>query len=242
MADTDHGVALVEQVIARVSAEPGRLVVGYAPRAGAWLDGAPAPVPADVLATMRLPGGRPLSPALRRWLAFDTGLLVRFGWFAPDGSYRLTPRPLGEIAAAEFGEPWATLYRPVSARFAECFLLPGGSDSRRVLAVDDPDEAGEYPVLALDVDDMPCIELMYPGFDVYLADTAGVIRRPSGGYSTLAADPTYGPRMRTHARHAFGGEYGATFPEPPFDAGVLDAGMLDAGVLDAGVLDGGNPA
>lgn len=219
---TDGAVALVEQVIARVSAEPGRLVLDYAPWAGTWLDGPPAPVPADVLATLRFPGGRPLPPSLRRWLEFDASMLTRFGWFAPGGGHRLAPRPLGDVAAAEFGEPWATIYRPVSARFAECFLLPGGSDSRRVLVVDEPDEAGEYPVFALDIDDLPCMELMYPGFDVYLADTAGVINKPSGGYSTLAADATYGSRMRTHARHAFRGEYAATFPEPPFDGSVFD--------------------
>jgi hypothetical protein len=107
----DHGVALVEQVIARVSAELGRLVLDYEPHAGTWLDGPPAPVPAEVLATLRLPNGRPLSPSLRRWLAFDTNLLARFGWFAPDGSHRLTPRPLGDVAAAVYAEPWARLSR-----------------------------------------------------------------------------------------------------------------------------------
>ena len=64
---------------------------------------------------------------------------------------------------------WASLFEPIADRFGECFLLPGGSDSRRVLAVGEPDTIGEYPVLALDVDDMPFLGLMYPGFDVYLA-------------------------------------------------------------------------
>ncbi|WP_326558545.1 hypothetical protein [Micromonospora sp. NBC_01796] len=218
----EHGVGLVERVIASVAAKPDHLILDYAPWAGAWLDGPPTPVPTDVLATLRFPSGRPLPPSLRRWLAYDTSLLTRFGWFPPDGSHRLTPRPLGELAAVEYGEPWATLYRPVSARFTECFLLPGGSDSRRVFAVTEPDETGEYPVLSLDVDDLPCIELMYPGFDVYLADTAGLITMPEGGYTALATDPTYGPRMRTHARHAFDGRYGSTFPEPPFDDTVFD--------------------
>src|SRR5688572_28128759 len=127
-----HGTELVERVIASVSVEPGRPVLDYAPRAGTWLDGPATPVPAEILDTLTFPSGRPLSPGLRRWLAFDTSLLTRFGWFAPGGR-SLTPRPLGEIAAEEFGEPWGSLYRPTSARFGECFLLPGGSDSRRVL-------------------------------------------------------------------------------------------------------------
>lgn len=218
---SEHGVALVERVVASVSASPDRLILDHAAWAGAWVDGPLEPVPTDVLATLSFPSGRPLPPSLRRWLAYDTSLLTRFGWFASDGGHRLTPRPLGDLAAAEFGEPWATIYRPVSARFGECFLLPGGSDSRRVLAVTEPDDIGEYPVFALDVDDMPCIELMYPGFDVYLADTAGLIAGPEGSYTALASDSTYGPRMRTHARQVFGGRYGSTFPEAPFDDTVF---------------------
>ncbi|MFK3983797.1 hypothetical protein ACI2K4_25885 [Micromonospora sp. NPDC050397] len=217
----EHGVPLVERVIASISAAPARPVLNYAPWAGTWLDGPPTPVPDDVLATMAFPSGRPLPPGLRRWLAYDTSLLTRFGWFTPDGSHRLTPRPLGVLAAAEYGEPWATLYHPFSTRFTECFLLPGGSDSRRVFAVAEPDETGEYPVLALDIDDLPCVELMYPGFDAYLADTAGLVTMPGGSYPALATDATYGPRMRTHARRTFGGGYGWTFPEAPFDDSVF---------------------
>jgi hypothetical protein len=61
-------------------------------------------------------------------------------------------------------------------------------------------------VFALDVDDIPCIELMYPGLDVYLAHTAGVIEVDPGlGYSALADDPRYAARMRDHARNFFAG-------------------------------------
>ncbi|WP_216678553.1 hypothetical protein [Streptomyces sp. MNP-20] len=81
-----------------------------------------------------------------------------------------------------------------------------GSDSRRVLATGAVDEYGEYPVFALDIDDLPCIELMYPGLDVCLADTAGLITRAGHRYSAPADDPAYGPRMRTHARQVFAGE------------------------------------
>ncbi|TVL90341.1 hypothetical protein [Streptomyces sp. SAJ15] len=200
----DHGAALTERVIASVEAEPHRLILDYAPWAGPWLDGPPEPVPADVLATATFPSGRPLPPSLRRWLAFDGGFFRRFGWFGPD--HRFTPRPLGRLARDTLGDEWGGVYDALSTRFDECFLLPGGSDSRRVLATGEPDDHGEYPVFALDVDDIPCIELMYPGLDVYLADTAGVITCQGRGYSALAEDRTYGRRMRTHARNVFGGE------------------------------------
>ncbi|MFJ1705938.1 hypothetical protein [Kitasatospora sp. NPDC088346] len=225
----DHGLALTERAIAAVDADPHRLVLDYNEAAGPWVGGERTPFPADLLATAALPGGRPLSPSLRRWLAYDTSLLRRFGWFGPttwyadrptgatgaDPGFELTPRPLGELARAEYGDGWGAVYDALSGRFPECFLLPGGSDSRRVLAVGAPDGHGEYPVFALDIDDLPCIELMYPGFDVYLADTAGLITRRGSGYSALAADHRYGARMHLHARHAFGGAMAEECLDPP---------------------------
>ncbi|MEV6928331.1 hypothetical protein AB0M46_28120 [Dactylosporangium sp. NPDC051485] len=201
----NHGVELVDRVIESVRADPGRLVLDYNKWAGPWVEGAPAPL----AGVETFPSGRPAPASLRRWLAYDSGLLRRHKWF--DDAGRLTPRTLGEIALEEYGEALGGFYASpaLAGRFAECFLLPGGSDSRRVLATGAPDASGEYPVFALDVDDLPCIELMYPGFDVYLADTAGVLGVERGpGYSSLGSDRTYGPRMREHARNFFGGEYG----------------------------------
>jgi len=92
-----RGVQLVDEVVASVSAEPGRLVLDYASWVGAWLEGPPRPVPADVLATLTFPSGRPLP--LRRDL--PRSALQQCG---------LTP-------ATHIGAP-------TSARFARCFLLP----------------------------------------------------------------------------------------------------------------------
>ncbi len=200
-----HGTALTERVIASVEADPHRPILAYSPWAGPWLTGEPEPLPADLLADAVFPSGRPLPPSLRRWLAFDAGLLRRFGWL--DGDGRFTPRSLGELAHDELGELWGSCFDPVSDRFDECFLLPGGSDSRRVLATGVGDAHGEYPVYALDVDDLPCIELMYPGLDVYLADTCGLLTIEGDGYSSLAEDAVYGRRMLTHAHQVFGGGF-----------------------------------
>lgn len=192
----EHGVALVERVIGAVRTEPGRLVSPYNKWDGPWVDGVPTAAAVPDL----FPSGRPVSPSIRRWLEFDGSLLRRFGWFDDAGAF--TPRPIAAIAATAFG-PIGDMYGSpaLAERFGECFLLPGGSDSRRVLATGTPDPLGEYPVFALDTDDLPCIELMYPGFDVYLAETAGVIEADRDGksYSALLDDPGYGRRMREQA-------------------------------------------
>ncbi|GLW69648.1 hypothetical protein Kpho02_19470 [Kitasatospora phosalacinea] len=201
----DHGRALTERALARVRADPSRLVLDHDRFAGPWVEGPLRPRP-DLTA---FPSGHPLPPSLRAWLAYDSGMLERHGWF--DRSGALAPRTLGEIAVEEYGELWGSCFEPFSALFGECFLLPGGSDSRRVLSVGpygERDELGEYPVFALDVDDLPYAVLMHPGFDVYLAETAGVL--PSDGrpgYDRLRHDPRYAARMRAHARGRLRGEY-----------------------------------
>lgn len=65
---------------------------------------------------------------------------------------------------------------------------------------------------APDFDDLPFVGLMYPGFDVYLAHTAGLIEREFTGYTALAGDPVYGRRMREHTRLRFAGRLCAEFP------------------------------
>jgi hypothetical protein len=211
--DAHHGAALVERVIAAVGTDPRRPVLnhnlGFAfpPQgAGPWVHGELNPMPEELLAAAEFPSGRPLSPSLRRWLAFDTSLLRHFGWL--DAGYGFTPWTLGRLTRSRYGDEWGAFFEEASmgTRFDECFLLPGGADSCRVLVTGATDEYGEYPVLALDVDDIPCAALMYPGFDVFLADTAGLLEQQKArGYSALADDPRYGARMRTQAGHYFDG-------------------------------------
>ncbi|WP_435592603.1 hypothetical protein [Nocardia sp. bgisy118] len=207
-ASSAHGVALTERVIEAVRRAPEASALDY--QHVPWVEGSPQPMAADVLADMVFPSGRPLPPSLRAWLAFDVSLLERYGWFGQDGAF--APRPLDQLVDDELGGPWAEFFTPLAERFGECFLLPGGSDSRRVLAVGEPDAEGEYPVIALDVDDLPFAGLMYPGFDVYLAHTAGLVRMEFPTYTALFEHAIYGSRMRTHAVHRFAGEAYAEFP------------------------------
>lgn len=207
--DAVHGVALVERVIEVVRRNPGASALSYADVP--WVTGGVArPMAADALAEAVFPSGRPLPPSLRAWLAYDTSLLEDHDWFADDGGF--APRRLDELVADELGDMWGDLYTPIADRFPECFLLPGGSDSRRILSVTEPDQEGEYPVLGVDVDDLPFVGLMYPGFDVYLGNTAGLVEHEFESYTDLMDDPRYNRRMHRHAALTFGGESCFEYP------------------------------
>jgi hypothetical protein len=163
---------------------------------------------------------------LKRWLAFDAGWLESFGWFASLEPPIFSPRTIGQIADAEFGRDYELLkqitgvegdlnfYGPLDERLPECFLLPEGSDSRRIFAVTEPDELGEYPVIVIDEDDIPYAAVMYPGFDVYMADEAGVLDLDFGAYEDLHDDERFASRMRAHAGHIFAGRPGAEMQDP----------------------------
>ncbi|MFE3796396.1 hypothetical protein [Nocardia tengchongensis] len=207
-----HGVGLTRRVIEMVRRQPARAMfepvewVGHTP----WVEGEARPMAAEAAGPPVFPSGRAVSPSLREWLAFDVSMFERCGWFDADGGF--APRSLDQLVDDELGQPWGETYKDLAGRFPECFLLPGGSDSRRVLAVGEVDSHGEYPVLALDVDDMPYAGLMFPGFDVHVAEAAGLVDCKFQTYTDLARDPVYGPRMREHAAHCFDGQFSAEYP------------------------------
>ncbi|WP_354644401.1 hypothetical protein [Kitasatospora camelliae] len=199
MNESMHGAALVERVIARVSEE------GW-PTSEAPDADEPVPLPPEVIDRLRLPGGRPLPPSLRRWLAYDGSWFEELGWYEDVREPELVGRPLGataeELYGGETGDPLVAMFADFERLLpAPCLPLVGGCDSRRLLYLGEPDSTGEYPVLVTDVDDLPFVAVMYPGLDVYLADLAEVIDLDFGTYTSLAEHPEYGPRMREHAEH-----------------------------------------
>jgi hypothetical protein len=223
-----QGVELIERVIERVQADP-RAIAGFC---GDNPLHEPRPMPADRLASLTFPSGKPLPPSLRRWLAFDMSWLAEFGWFDAAGNF--TPRTLDAIVTDEFEELWGQMYEPVAARTGECFLLPGGSDSRRIFAVTEPDSTGEYPVLVIDTDDLPYAAVMYPGFDVFMADEAGLkgVACDWGTYEDLFNDTRYAARMREHAKRLFNGRPSAEISDAEWGA-IENLDALD-GVDTAG--------
>ncbi len=221
-----QGADLIELVIARVRADP-YAIAGFC---GDYPLAEPRPLAPDVLARLTFPSGKPLPPSLRRWLAFDASWLESLGWFASGQEGVFTPRRIDEIVTVEFEALWGEMYEPLADRLGECFLLPEGSDSRRVYAVTAPDVLGEYPVVVIDTDDLPYAAVMYPGLDVYLGDLAGVLDLEFGTYEALHEDPRYAARLRQHARHLFGGKPGIEIYEEEW--GGLEAEDYASGAGD----------
>lgn len=188
MPKAPRGVVLVEQVIAAARAE-----------ARGALQGQPAPVPAETLATLTFAGGQPLPPSLRRWLAFDAGYL---GFFDRIAKPAFQPQTFTELVIAEFpgAEEYAdTLWAPFQKILpGDCYLVPGGADSRRFLYVGTPADDGEYPVFVFDNDDVPYVAIEAPGLDVYLADQFGL---PSHAHGAAIADQA---RRNFHGFRSFG--------------------------------------
>src|SRR5512146_621956 len=202
-----QGSDLIELVIAQIRADP-TAIAGFC-------GDSPLPNPRsltpEALEALTFPSGLPLPPSLKRWLAFDVSWLASFGWFAEGRPGVFTPLRIDEIVTAEFEELWGEMYEPLADRCGECFLLPGGSDSRRIYAVTgQPDALGEYPVLVIDTDDVPYAAVMYPGFDVFMSDEASVpgATFDFGTYESLSGDPRYTSRIQHHANTLFGGAIG----------------------------------
>ncbi|MEV8099343.1 hypothetical protein [Kitasatospora sp. NPDC085879] len=211
-----HGEALIERVIAKVRED------GWATADMPDLADEPVPLPAEAIDRLRMPGGRPLPPSLRRWLAFDSALPVGLGWYPEPSSPDLGGGSLAETADELYGfDTGTTVWSEMFAEFeallpGRCLPLVGGCDSRRLLYIGEPDSAGEYPVLVTDLDDMPYVAVMYPGLDVYLADEAGLLDLDFDTYTGLMDHPVYGARMREHAERTRLGSDGLEIQDLPF--------------------------
>ncbi len=106
-------------------------------------------------------------------LQVDLGWMRRaFGWFDAEG--RLLARPFAALVTDHAGA-LAEAFSDVLARFpGHALPLDAGSDSARFLYLGDPDAFGEYPVIGIDHDDLPEVDVVYAGFDSWLADALGV--------------------------------------------------------------------
>jgi hypothetical protein len=234
---TAQGVALIDLVIEQVRNDP-YAIAGFC---GDYPLVEPHPLAPEVLAGLTFPSGKPLPPSLTRWLAFDASWLQSFGWFASLEPPVFTPRTLGQIADAEFATKGSIsgYYTPLDPLFPECFLLPEGTESRRIFAVTElPDELGEYPVLVLDDSDVayPYAAIMYPGFDVYLGDLPGLLDLELRDYEGLHEDARYAARLALHARRLFGGKRSIEGTDPEW--GHEEADEEVNGEIDADTANG----
>jgi hypothetical protein len=189
-----QGVALIEAVINKIQKEGLKQFGGYS------FD-TPKPLSSEQIDSLTFPGGKPLSPCIKRWLRFDASWFEALGWLTRnENGVSFTGKIVSEFAAKEYGEDMKEFFAPLDKIFdGFLFLLPLGSDSRRALYVGKTDEVGEYPVFYTDIDDGADVGLMYPGFDVYMADLVGLFQLEFATYTALCTHPAFKDRMKTHS-------------------------------------------
>jgi hypothetical protein len=180
-------------VVAKLSREKtlklGGCGIPYAP---------PKPLDAKKIDALAFPGGKPLPPSLKRWLAFDARYLGIFKSLARPKLERVS---FLDMMKHEFDARTAETYDFSFVLPGDCYVVPGGSDSRRFLYVGDVDDAGEYPILLVDTDDTPFVCVEYPGLDVYLAMEFGVVKAHGADeYAGLFEDPAWKSAMEAQAR------------------------------------------
>lgn len=183
-----RGAALVELAISAIERAGARKALGHAAEG----------LSEEALAKLTFPGGKPLPPSLRRWLAYDAHWIE---WFEDLARPTLPEVGFHRMMVEQFDEQMADVWDFSEMLPEHCYCVPGGSDSRRFLYVGQADEEGEYPILLVDTDDVPFVCVEYPGFDVYLASSFDAIElRGEEVYSGLFSDPLYGPAMVKQAR------------------------------------------
>jgi hypothetical protein len=145
---------------------------------------------------------------------FDGRWLRQLGWFAGPDAPELTSKTLARFAEDEYGDDLGAAFEQLASILTgQLYLLPLGSDSRRALYVGESDGIGEHPVIVTDVDELPYVAIMYPGFDVYMADLTGVLSFPFETYEALHDHPEYGARLSEHAKMNLGGRRGIQLGE-----------------------------
>lgn len=163
---------------------------------------------------LRLPNGAPLTPSMRRWLAFDAGAL---GWFDDLANPSFRRQDLLAYAQSTLDPAAARCFEGLAQGLMPglCLGVPLGADSRRFVYLSKPDAAGEYPVMIIDVDDMPLVCVGYAGLDVYLATYAALLRVPKV-YGDCRSDPRFAARMQHHEHVVLGGRSSVEMYEPGF--------------------------
>ncbi len=180
-AAVERGSALVARVIERIQSDEGCEIDVVDPR----------PLAPEVLARLTFSNGLPLPPSLKALLAYDASWVMRtLGWFHDLDEPTLEVAPVWRVVKENLGPGCHLAYKRLPSPLPDaCALaLDGGSESLRLLFLCDPDEAGEYPVLGVDVDDTPVVTFESPGFDTWLAEQAGVLEPSRAPWSALVKE------------------------------------------------------
>jgi ankyrin repeat protein len=139
----------------------------------------PQPVSKKLLDKARIKGDLELSPSMKRFMEFDVSWFAnRFEIF--DDTESLEFAPVSVAIALRDGlndDVFWTCFKKLPSPMpqSDCLPLDTGSETMRILFLGIKDKYGEYPVLNLDIDDTPCIDLAASGFDIWLAGYSGLI-------------------------------------------------------------------
>ena len=158
--------SLIGRVISKLRADGGGSGFGCAPYEK------PRPLAADKLAKLTLPGGKPLSPSLRTWLAFAGS------WDVPVMDRgKLQHETVSEIVARIFDAERSDdedYFDAIDAEYpAGGFVLPQSASQAHVLYLGVTDDAGEHPILGFEIAEGGWVK--YPSFASFLADYFGVV-------------------------------------------------------------------
>ncbi len=125
------------------------------------------PVSAALAKKLVFEGGAPVPDSVRRWLAFDSGML---GWRIDRKTGKVATKLIGALLGSAFPDTrdgdWSDFEVLLPARGIR---VPGGEMHCEILYLGNLVD-GEYPVLAIDNDGAPMVTIYSPGFDVWLAE------------------------------------------------------------------------
>jgi len=136
----------------------------------------PEPVePSSLVRKLKLPNGEPMSPAMKELLAVDAAWL---GIAYDDEEAEIEGASLEEVVGEHFGEEAIPAFAEAYELLGDdCVLFTTELERPACLYVGEPDEQGEYPVLAMTWQDGVAKIGGFVPFDVWAAQELGGLER-----------------------------------------------------------------
>jgi hypothetical protein len=138
--------------------------------------GTPEPVePGSLVRKLRLPNGEPMSPAMKELLGVDAAWL---GIAYDDEEAEIEGASLEEVVEEHFGEEAVAAFAEAYEMLGDdCVLFTADLERPACLYVGEPDDEGEYPVLAMTWQDGVARIGGFVPFDVWAAQELGGLER-----------------------------------------------------------------
>lgn len=184
-----RGVEVVEHIIAEVLAGKSGEAIAT-----------PKGVPEAELEALTFGDGKALPPSLKRWLAFDRTWLEKELGVSDIVKTLKEGDNLADVVGDSVPEEGEEAFEELVAKMPGVAVpLDRGSDSGRALYAGKRDADGECCVVSISWGDIPGIEIIYPGFDAWLAVQLGI--NASGAQAARWPDALF-----EHGDNLLGGE------------------------------------